>query len=68
MIDRNGGTKADIKSRIGKGQAAFTSSGKIWKTEDCDETKTVQTQTSKLFCFMDQRHGILLSQIRKKCR
>ena len=34
MIDRNGGTKADIKSRIGKAQAAFTSSGKIWKTKD----------------------------------
>ena len=34
MIDRNGGTEADTKQRIGKEQAAFTSLGKIWKTEE----------------------------------
>lgn len=34
MIDRNGGTEADIKSRIGKAHAAFTSLNKIWKSRD----------------------------------
>ena len=34
MIDRNGGTEADIKSRIAKAQAAFTSLCRIWKTRE----------------------------------
>ena len=33
-IDREGGTEAEVKSRIGKAQAAFTSLNKIWKTRD----------------------------------
>ena len=34
IIDRDGGTTAEIKSRIGKAQAAFTSLNKLWRTRD----------------------------------
>jgi len=34
IIDRNGGTEADVKSRIGKAHAAFLALGKVWKTRD----------------------------------
>ena len=34
IIDREGGTGAEIKSRIGKAQAAFISLNRIWKTRD----------------------------------
>ena len=34
IIDRNGGTEADVKSRIGKAQAAFLALRKVWKTRD----------------------------------
>ena len=34
IIDTEGGTEAEIKSRIGKAQAAFTSLNKIWRTRD----------------------------------
>jgi len=33
-IDRNGGTEADVKSRIGKAQVAFLALGKVRKTRD----------------------------------
>ena len=34
IIDSNGGTEADVKSRIGKAQAAFLALSKVWKTRD----------------------------------
>ena len=34
IIDKDGGTEAEIKSRIGKAQAAFLSLTNIWKTRD----------------------------------
>ena len=33
-MDREGGTNAEIKSRIGKAQAAFTSLNSFWRTKD----------------------------------
>ena len=34
IIDNEGGTGAEVKSRIGKAQAAFTSLARIWRTKD----------------------------------
>ena len=34
IIDKEGGTEAEIKARIGKAQGAFTSLGKLWRTKD----------------------------------
>ena len=34
ILDKEGGTEADIKSRIGKAQAVFTSLNKIWKGKE----------------------------------
>ncbi|GFR98540.1 hypothetical protein ElyMa_002771700 [Elysia marginata] len=33
-IDQEGGTLKEIKGRIGKAQAAFTTLGRLWKTRD----------------------------------
>ena len=34
IIDREGGTEAELKSRIGKAQGAFTSLNRVWRTKD----------------------------------
>ena len=34
IIDEEGGTVAEVKSRIGKAQAAFRSLSKVWRTKD----------------------------------
>ena len=34
IIDKEGGTKADVKARIGKAQTAFIALNKLWKTKD----------------------------------
>ena len=34
IIDKQGGTAAEVKARIGKAQATFTSLNKFWKTKD----------------------------------
>ena len=41
IIDRNGGTEADDKSRIGKAHAAFLALRKVWKIIE-DEIETFQ--------------------------
>ena len=53
IIDRNGGTEADVKSRIGKAQAAFTALGKIWRTRDI-------SQKTKLKLFNSNVKSVLM--------
>ena len=46
IIDRNGGTEADVKSRIGKAQAAFLALRKVWKTREISLKTKLKCQVS----------------------
>ena len=59
VIDTQGGTKADVKARISKARAAFLQLKNIWKSNVLHwKTRSgFSIQMSKLFFFMEQRHG-----------